>query len=193
MWCRHNRTGGLRKSMKPGEARSSWGFLPALLLAALAGCATDRARVEKSLMAERSPSAVSAGVSEQYLVGCPDVIELQVPNRPELSGNHAVEPDGRIALGEYGRLRVEGQPLMEIARQVAAETGTDPEQVKARVAEFRSQYVLLFGQVIGWQRTVAYQGQETVLELLQRVGGITKGAEPEDIHVVRAHIGDSQR
>jgi protein involved in polysaccharide export with SLBB domain len=32
-----------------------------------------------------------------------------------------------------------------------------------------------------------------VLDLLQRVGGITPGAEPRDVYVVRPHLGDNQR
>ncbi len=176
--------------MKPGEGRSTWkAWLVALLLT---GCATNRASVEKHLMADRA-GARNDGVSEQYVVGCPDVLEVQIPQRPELSGQFAVQVDGRIDLGDYGRPRVEGQPLTDIARLLAAETGSEPEEVKVRVADFRSQHLVLFGQVIGWQRTVPYEGQETVLELLQRVGGITPGAEPGDVYVVRPHLGERQR
>jgi protein involved in polysaccharide export with SLBB domain len=181
--------------MRPGEAGATWSrwLLGLLLAGAATGCAASRAHVEKNLRADRAAAARSDGVSEAYLVGCPDVIEIKVPHRVELSGQHVVQADGRIDLGDYGRLRVEGQPPMEIAREVAAECGAEPEQVQVRVAEFRSQYVVLFGQVVGWQRTVPYQGQETVLELLQRVGGITKGAEPDDVYVVRSHVADNQR
>jgi protein involved in polysaccharide export with SLBB domain len=62
-----------------------------------------------------------------------------------------------------------------------------------RVLEYRSAYVLLFGEVVGSQRSAPYRGPETVLDLLQRVGGITVGAEPKDVFVVRPHLGDSQR
>jgi len=47
--------------------------------------------------------------------------------------------------------------------------------------------------VTGWQRTIPYQGQETVMDVLQRVGGITAGAAPEDVFVVRAHVADGQK
>ena len=47
--------------------------------------------------------------------------------------------------------------------------------------------------VVGQQRSVPYRGQETVLDLLQRVGGLTPGAEPDDVYVVRPHIGDNKR
>jgi protein involved in polysaccharide export with SLBB domain len=164
-----------------------------LVCAALAGCATDRGSVEKNLMSNRESTRRGAGVAETYQVGCPDVLEVRVPLRTELSGQYAVGPTGRIELGDYGTVRVEGRTLAEIARLIASETGQSPQDVELRVAQFRSQYVFLFGQVIGWQRTFPYQGQETILDLLQRVGGITLGAEPREVYVVRTHLGDSQR
>src|SRR6202022_2652302 len=87
---------------------------------------------------------------------------------------------------------VEGRTPPEVARLIASETGQPPGDVEVRVAEFRSQHVFLFGQIVGWQRAVPYQGQETVLDLLQRVGGITPGAAPGDVYVVRSHIAQGR-
>lgn len=182
--------------MKTGQRWSSWSFSPllGLLLGALTGCAADRVSVEKNLMANRDRAGRSVGVAEHYLVRCPDVLEIRLPHKPALSGRREVGPDGRIDLGgDYGRPRVEGRTLVEIARLLAAETGAPPNTAEVRVAEYRSQYLLLFGQVIGWQRAVPYRGQETVLDLLQRVGGLTPGAEPADVYVVRAHLGEGRR
>ena len=50
-----------------------------------------------------------AGVAEHYAVGCPDVLEIAVQGRKEFNGNYVVEPDGRIHVGPYGRLRVQDQ------------------------------------------------------------------------------------
>lgn len=186
--------------MKPGERRSSGSGRRLALIAGLVvacagltGCASNRANVEKNLLADKQHAELHKAVAEMYRVGCPDVLEVRLDNRPELSGTFTVGPNGRIELKDYGTVRVEGRTLPEIARLVAHETGTEPEAVRVRVVEFRSQFVLLFGQVIGWQRTVPYQGQETVLDLLRRVGGITPGAEPEDVHVVRTHLAAGQR
>ena len=184
--------------MKTGERWSSWKnraacwvlALPALLHAP--GCAKDRVAIEKNLMAQ-PPAERREGVLERYRVGCPDVIELVVGQRPEFSGKYEIGADGRIEMGDYGRLLVEGRTPAEIARAVAAETGASAESIAVRVAEFRSQHLLLFGEVIGWQRSVSYRGQETVHDLLQRVGGITAGAEPKDVYVVRPHLGEALR
>jgi len=184
--------------MKTGKRWSAWKTRTVVLLLALPmllhapGCAKDRVSVEKNLMAQQS-AVRNEGVPERYRVGCPDAVELVVRQRPEFSGRHEIGPDGRIDLGEYGRLHIEGRTTPEIVKLVAEETGASPESVQARVSEFRSQHVLLFGEVIGWQRSVPYRGQETVLDLLQRVGGITTDAEPSDVYVLRPHLGDNQR
>jgi polysaccharide export outer membrane protein len=184
--------------MKTGKRWSPWKARTAVLLLALPallhapGCAKDRAIVEKNLMAQLS-SERNEGVAERYRAGCPDVLEILVPQRPEFSGRHVIGPDGRIDLGEYGKLHIEGKTTPEIAQLIAEETGTNPENLLVKVTEFRSQHVLMFGEVIGWQRSVPYRGQETVLDLLQRVGGITTDAEPSDVYVLRPHLGDNQR
>jgi polysaccharide export outer membrane protein len=179
--------------MNAGKGWSSWLLLVALASGTLpAGCAIKRGDVEKNLMADKN-SAQPLGEREEYVAACPDVLELNVALRPEFNGKQKIGPDGRVELGDYGKLRVEGRTLTEVANAVARATGERPENVAVRVVEFRSQHVLLFGQVNGMQRTVPYRGQETVLELLQRTGGITPGAEPNDVYVVRAHLGDNQR
>jgi protein involved in polysaccharide export with SLBB domain len=57
---------------------------------------------------------------------------------------------------------------------------------------FNSQQIYLFGAGVGSQRSVAYQGPETVVDLLQRVGGITAGASANHIYVVRPHVVDGK-
>jgi protein involved in polysaccharide export with SLBB domain len=190
--------------MNPGEGRSSrrdgrsrrrppWlgGLLGVLACALLPGCVFDRAAIEQKLQADRD--ARTAEVAQQYRVACPDVLEVRLAQRPELSGLYTVGPAGRINLADYASLRVESRPPSEIAQMIAEETGQSPSDVEVRVVQYRSQQLVLFGQVFGWQRSVPYQGPETVLDLLKRVGGITPDAEPEDVYVVRPHISESQR
>ncbi|MCS7046288.1 MAG: polysaccharide biosynthesis/export family protein [Gemmataceae bacterium] len=160
---------------------------------ALVGCATDQQTlVSRNLMTAQLSAERNAGVAENYQVGCPDVLELKVDGRSEFNGHYVVEPDGRICLGRYGRVRVQDQTLGEIGRRVADVVGVSPAKVRLRVVEYRSRQVVVIGQVVGWQRSVPYQGQETVLDLLQRVGGITAGAAPREVYVVRAHLGEGR-
>ena len=92
---------------------------------------------------------------------------------------HAIGADGRITLGPHGPVRIEGHTPGEIAQQLGQVVGCRTEDVTVQVAgEYNSRHVILCGQVTGQQRVHSYRGQETVLDLLQRTGGITHGAAP---------------
>jgi polysaccharide biosynthesis/export protein len=183
----------------PGRDGARAGFLClsllllVLSLVSTSGCVTSNPHVDRSLMADRGAAARNAGVAERYLIGCPDMLEVGVVGRPERSRRCLVGPDGRIDLGDLGRPRVEGRTVPEVARHLGEALGVPAEQVEVHVAEFNSQFLYLFGEVNGLQRAVPYRGQETVLDLLQRVGGITPGAAPGEVYVVRSRVSDGQR
>ena len=183
--------------MLPGERRRGTGRWPlaALLCAALAGCRSGpyRANIEKNLMTGGTSPADKQVVAEGYLVGCPDVLQLRVEDRPEFDGRETVGPDGCITVGRYGKVRVEGAPLAAVAAAVAERVGASPDRVQVRVADFCSRHLILVGEVVGRPRTIPYQGHETVLDVLQRVGGITPGAEPTEVYVLRSHLADLRR
>jgi protein involved in polysaccharide export with SLBB domain len=165
--------------------RLRWPLL-ALLSWILAGCAGDATNLDRSCRCDCS--AQGGEIAKDYLVYCPDVLELAIESRPELSGNQTVGLDGRINLGPVGLLRVEGLSVTEIAGEIADVLNLPEDKVHARVAEYKSQQVFLFGQVAGLQHAVAYRGPERVSELLERVGGITKGAAPNKVYIVRPGI-----
>ncbi|MCI0640001.1 MAG: polysaccharide biosynthesis/export family protein [Gemmataceae bacterium] len=186
--------------MKPGKPWSPWqcvavGELFCCAFAALfiSGCALGRAKVEGQLMADKNSTTRNQGVLEHYHVGFPDILAIEVAGKKALTGHYLVGVDGSIELAEYGKLRVDGSTPGEVARLISKEIGIAQRDVRVGVEEYRSQVVFLFGQVIGWQRAVPYQGQETVLDLLQRVGGIAPGAEPDEVFVVRTHLEDGKR
>jgi polysaccharide biosynthesis/export protein len=168
-------------------------LLPGLALGTAPGCATGRPHVDRSLMADRGGAGRNEGVAEHYLIGCPDVLEVAVVGQPELTQRCKVGPDGRVDLGSLGSPRVEGRTVPEVARHLGEALSLPPEYVDVRVAEFNSQCLYLFGEVTGLQRAVPYRGQETVLDLLQRVGGITPGAAPGEVYVVRSRISEGRR
>jgi protein involved in polysaccharide export with SLBB domain len=187
---RENRV-GRRPRLAPWSALRR---LPTLLiLLALAGCLHTHHRVSKKLMAEPVSSDGDASLAETYLVGCPDVLEVTIADRPESSRRAAVNVNGRLDLGSLGQPRVEGRTTPAIAALLAAQAGVPADQITVRVAEYNSQQVYLFGEVNNLQRAVPYHGQETVLDLLQRAGGITKGAAPDDVYVIRPHLVEGTR
>lgn len=168
-------------------------LLPALLASLVAGCGHGPQKLNQDLMADRSSAPQQVRVGESYRVRCPDVIEWQIEGHPGLSGRQQIGADGRIDLGPCGRPRIEGQTLAEAAMTIAEEADVPASLVHLRVVEYNSQQVLLFGQVNGLQRAVPYRGQETLVELLQRAGGISKGAAPDDVYVVRSRVADGRQ
>ncbi len=135
----------------------------------------------------RTPLAV-----EPYTLGCPDVLEVSLIGQTDAPHRCAVGVDGRIEVGNLGRVRVEGQTSAQAVEAIAATARVAPNHVRLRILEYKSRQIYLSGEVAGRHRTVPYQGPETVAELLQRAGGVTPGAEARDVHVIRSHITDGQ-
>jgi protein involved in polysaccharide export with SLBB domain len=149
----------------------------------LPGCASDDPHIDRSCTCDCI--AQKCEIAKDYLVYCPDVLELAIDSRTELTGVQAIGLDGRISLGPAGLLRVEGLPVSDIAGEIAEVLKLPADKVRVRVAEYKSQQIFLFGQVVGLQHAVPYRGPEPVSELLRRVGGITEGAAPGKIYIVR--------
>jgi protein involved in polysaccharide export with SLBB domain len=195
-----------------------------LCLGLLVGCAAGPPRFDQALMADNGAIARNQGVELAYHVFCPDVLEITVdsPKEPtggnkgnrELAlvsvpsvascsilanGRYVIDADGRIDLGPLGKLRVEGRSLPQIVCLLSEETGLPSDHIHVKVAQYNSQQIYLYGQVMppgglpkSPQRAVPYLGPETVLDLLQRIGGITPGAASNDVSVVRSRFADNE-
>jgi protein involved in polysaccharide export with SLBB domain len=111
-------------------------------------------------------------------------------------GGHTVPgeigPDGWLDLPEAGRVRVAGQTPSEVGRTIARALRVPANRIHVRVLDYRSQQIFIYGELAGVQRAVAYRGPETLLEVLQRAGGITPGAAPGNIQVLRSHIAEGR-
>jgi len=163
-----------------------------LWLALVSGCVSLRPHMDEVMWA--SQVSRPREVAEQYRVGCPDVLTIFVDDPTgRQQAQIAIGVDGRIDLGERGRVRVEGGTSAEAAAVIASQLGLPAAQVQVEVADYRSQKVYIFGQVAGLERAVPFRGEETVLELLQRAGGITPGAAPNEVYVIRAHVAQGGR
>jgi len=163
-----------------------------LLLAATAGCASNRPRVDAALRASR-PLTGPASPAAAYSVTCPDLLDVQVYGHPEWSGPHEIGADGCIVLAEVSPLRVEGLTPAQVAGRVAVALHLPRAAVGVQVAAYRSRQVFLFGQVEGPERALPYQGPETVADLLRRAGGLRPGADFRTVSVVRPHVAAGRR
>src|SRR4051812_45806035 len=179
--------------MKGSRNRCSRARMSAvLLLAATAGCASNRPRVDAALRASRAVSG-PASPPAAYPVACPDLLDIQVYDHPEWSGPCEVGPDGCIQLAEVSPLRVEGLTSGQVAGRVATALHLPRTDIGVHVAAYRSRQVFLFGQVEGPERALPYQGPETVADLLRRAGGLPPGADFRTVSVVRPHVAAGHR
>ena len=169
-----------------GRPTRSLAALATGLALALGGCAAPQACYCRNA----SGSAESASA---YTVACPDTLSLTAAPRPDLTGPAAIGPDGAIPLGSDGRLRVEGLTAGEVADKVATVLHVPRPAVQVQVAEYASRQVFLCGPVEGRERAAPYQGPETVVDFLHRIGGLSRDAEPRDVHVIRANVAAGRR
>ena len=177
----------------PRPGRSLWRltFLGAIVALAC-GCATDSAHLNRALLADRSPSPNSVDFTQLYVVYSPDVLDIQIRARPDWCGRHAINPDGRITLGGIEFPRVDGHTVPEIAHLLAEKSGLPLSQVQVEVVEYNSQHIYVQSEAPGLPQVVAYRGPETIVDFLQRVGGVSQRGAPRDIQVVRSHVADGR-
>lgn len=172
--------------MRLGQA-GTWG----LGLALLAGCAGSRGGLHQTLQADRNPAAHARDLDLHYEVRYPDVLAVEVRGRPDLSGPRPVSLDGLVSLGPE-RIPADGRSPAQVAREVAARFHLPPDAVRVGVEKFASQHLYLFGEVDARHHVVAFQGPETIVDLLQRVGGASPDAALSDVHVLRPHVADGK-
>ena len=138
---------------------------------------------------------VSAGSrsASAYTIAAPDVLELAIASRPDLNHRVQLDSDGAMRLDSDVRPRVEGLTSAEVTDKLAGEMHVSPDEIQVRVAEFASRQVFLCGPVAGTERAIPYQGPEPVADFLRRIGGLSREAEPSDVHVVRANVAAGRR
>src|SRR5262249_43647181 len=151
-----------------------------LLASLLVGCASGPPRFDQALMADQGAASRNQGVIQAYHVFCPDVLEIRIAGRPELSGWRAIDAEGRIDLGRLGRLRVEGRSPSQVVQLLSEETGISATQIQVRVAEYNSQQIYLFGQVmpVSEERGTRDEGRERKDES----GNMKDESEPGKLH-----------
>jgi polysaccharide export outer membrane protein len=162
------------------------------VLALLTGCATHQPHIDQALLSSPGGAVRNEQVGQQYALRWPDVLDVRLLTSPAWSGQCPIDLDGRIDLGPFGKLRVEGLALSDATRELAALVGIAPSSVQLGVAAYRSQHIYLSGDGNGMPRALAYQGPETVLDLLQRAGGVQPGAAPRDVYLIRAGVAEGQ-
>jgi protein involved in polysaccharide export with SLBB domain len=136
--------------------------LVCLLLIGLTGCglspSAHRHVIRKAPLSAPQPANANA-----YRVDVGDVLELHAAgNRPVRA---EVSLDGDLHLSESPSIHVAGMSCDEIEETLSGDL-----RVRVRVADYRSQHVLVAGLRGKALRPVPYRGPEPVEELIDRLG-----------------------
>lgn len=169
---------------------SMWRALLALALAAglsgLAAAAESRPAAQES--------APRQAVSDDYIIGPGDSLQIYVSRNPELSVTVPVRPDGKITTPLVENMVAVGKSPSQLARDmegVLAEFVRQP-QVNVIVGSAVSTFsqVKVVGQVRQPQ-ALPYREGLRVLDIVLASGGLTDFASPNRARIVRMENGKS--
>lgn len=162
----------------------SFFLLSAFLIAE--GCATKDLRIQEFRVASDTPNPAQPP-EEFYLIGPGDSIAIEVWQEPKLSGSVTVRPDGYVTLPLLNEVQVVGlstAQLRKLLEEKYKEFTTSPF-ITIRIGGIASSEVFLIGQGTGKNGAFPLKGNETILQLLTRSGGLGIFADRSNIRVVR--------
>jgi polysaccharide export outer membrane protein len=160
-------------------------LLCALISLAVVSCGQRDLRVKEYQVAADVPNPAKPS-EEFYQIGPGDSLGILLWKEPALSGAVKVRPDGYVTLPLVNEVQVTGlttADLRKVLEEKYKQYITDPF-VSIRVEGISSVEVFLVGQVT---KPGAYplSGNESLLQILTRAGGLTIFADRDEIRVVR--------
>jgi polysaccharide export outer membrane protein len=124
--------------------------------------------------------------SETYRIGVGDELNVAVWHEPEVSGEHAVRPDGIITLPFLNEVYVAGKSTAEIRDLLTDKLKpyvTEP-QVTVSIKSINSRKVYAIGN-IGRPGAFPLIEPTSVLELIAQCGGLAQFAKGNKIYILR--------
>jgi polysaccharide export outer membrane protein len=138
---------------------------------------------------------VSRGVSDDYLIGSGDTLQISVWKEPEVSVPSAiVRPDGRITVPLIKDVEVAGLTPRQAETLIAEGLGkfiTDPN-VTVVIATISSKKIYVIGAVRK-EGTLPYTYGMTVMQALSEAGGLNDYAKRKKIYILRTESGREYR
>jgi polysaccharide export outer membrane protein len=162
-------------------------FVLLLLLAlAFASCSTKELRIQEFRVSPDTPDPATPP-EEFYVIGYGDSISVQVWREPTLSGTVTVRPDGYVTLPLLNEVQIAGlttAQLRKLLEQKYKEFTTDPF-VTISVGGIASAEVFLIGPGTGRNGAFPLRGNESILQLITRTGGLGIFADRSNIRIIR--------
>lgn len=127
-------------------------------------------------------------VSQEYLLGPDDVINISVFREPELDRDVRIAPDGTIVFPLIGKVKVDGLTLSQLIDKLTDEFSE--YIIEPQVAVFIKEYTNIYvsGEV---KKPGSYplQGKLTVIEAISLAGGFTEIAGRNNVIILRIENG----
>jgi polysaccharide export outer membrane protein len=128
-----------------------------------------------------SPSAPARSATAEYRVGPGDVLEVAVPERPDLSRIPTVQNSGMIWLPVAGEVTVAGLTTGEMEQKIVVlltAEGVPAPRVAVSVKEIQSRFVWVVGEVNRPGR-IPLRGRDRLIDVLVDAGGFSGRASGE--------------
>lgn len=138
------------------------------------------------------PSLSAQAADNHYRIGEGDILRITVYDNADLTTQTRVSSSGSIDFPLIGKIQISGQTVADVTEAIRAGLAdgylVDP-QVSIFVEEFRSQKVVIMGQV---KNPGLYElsGPTTLVQLISKAGGVTPDAD-ETVSIRRSG-NDSQ-
>ncbi len=132
-------------------------------------------------------STARAQDEEPYLLGPDDAVQVQVWQRPDLTGNYQVDAQGQITLPLLGRVKAEGLSAEELGKELERRyVILDPRvsEVLVTVIRYGSKYLTVVGEVHNPGR-YSFREMPNLWDALLAAGGTIQTADESDIQIVR--------
>jgi polysaccharide export outer membrane protein len=160
-------------------------WLCILVATFLTSCAAKELRVNEYRVSPNTPDPTKPP-DEFYVIGAGDTLSVQLWKEPTLSGPVKVRPDGFITLPLVNEIQASGLTTEELRNllEVKFKDFVTSPVVTIRVEGIASSEVFLVGQV-NKPGSYPLAGNETLLQLLTRAGGLTIFADRHNIRTIR--------
>ena len=155
------------------------------MIVATTSCVSKELRVQEFRVSADIPNPAKPP-EEFYVIGSGDTLAINIWKEPSLSGPVKVRPDGYVTLPLINEVQVVGLTTAQLRKALEEkykEFTVDPF-ITIRVEGIASSEVFLVGQV-GRPGAFALNGNETLLQILTRAGGLAVFADRSNLRVVR--------